>query len=561
MPERVETHVSPVVAARVHRIPCRPAPPQPPPPPSRFPALDWQRISFGLPRRKIILLGLSVVGIAGIYVLVKNGKLTFSDLPDFPDMPDLPTLRLPNLPSLRLPNLPSWRQLFVRKLQPAESEEEPEKPAALDLAQCKFGYQDVFDVESAITGFGSYDWEQTHTPATQTAVTISLILNAGAVSTGKQSMDEFGLSLFGRNKRDGDAENPVAPKHFAGGAACGSGVAVASNAIDFALAIDTMGGVRIPAAFCGIYGFRASHGVISTAGIIPVAPSLDVVGVLARDPYILHTVAKVLLQQPELEWGLPSAVLVADDCFGMSTISSVRTADLLSRAVTDTLGLSLVKHVNLGTHLASNVPTLRNFLMEEERLLKQDTSRYTTYDGLRDAMLLILRGEFKEKHRKWFKEVDPELPPDVDVRVKFAMAPHLDGLHRMALKVKDETRAVINELLLMDALLVLPSTPSLPPIKTAKGKELEIFESRALSMLSIATMAGCCQIIKQKKPIVKDEDVIPRNSVNERDVPARRSNNRTSKGERAGSRAQRDGSGSRAQAFQDNKENNQPSGK
>jgi hypothetical protein len=46
--------------------------------------------------------------------------------------------------------------------------------------------------------------------------------------------------LFGRNKRDGDAENPVAPKHFAGGAACGSGVAVASNAVDFALGMSTI---------------------------------------------------------------------------------------------------------------------------------------------------------------------------------------------------------------------------------------------------------------------------------------------------------------------------------
>ena len=70
--------------------------------------------------------------------------------------------------------------------------------------------------------------------------------------------------------------------------------------------------------------------------------SVDNAGVLARDPYVLHTVAKVLLQQPELEWGVPSEVLVADDCFGLSTISSVRTADLLSRAVTDTLGLRLI---------------------------------------------------------------------------------------------------------------------------------------------------------------------------------------------------------------------------
>lgn len=43
-------------------------------------------------------------------------------------------------------------------------------------------------------------------------------------------------------------------------------------------AVDTIGGIRIPAAFCGIFGYRASHGVISTVGVIPVAPSLDVVG-------------------------------------------------------------------------------------------------------------------------------------------------------------------------------------------------------------------------------------------------------------------------------------------
>jgi hypothetical protein len=82
MAEGVETHVSPVVAARGHASPCRPAPP---PPPSRLAVLDWGRVSFGVPRRKIILLGLSVFGVAGIYVLVKNGKLTFPDLSDMPD--------------------------------------------------------------------------------------------------------------------------------------------------------------------------------------------------------------------------------------------------------------------------------------------------------------------------------------------------------------------------------------------------------------------------------------------------------------------------------------------
>lgn len=75
-----------------------------------------------------------------------------------------------------------------------------------------------------------------------------------------------------------------------------------------------------------------------------------------------------------------------------------------------------------------------------------------SFDGAHQnvrVMLMCFREEFKEKHRKWFEDVNPELAPDVDVRVKFAMAPHLDGLHRLALKVKDETRAAMNELLLV----------------------------------------------------------------------------------------------------------------
>lgn len=460
MPERVEARVAPIVVVKTN-VAARSAVVEGSDPSlfSRYFVFGWQSISFDNPRSKLILLGLSVVGIAGVCVMVKRGTIAF----------------------------PDWRRHL-------ESPPNVQKPKLAELGRCKFGYQDVYDVESVVTGFGSYDWEQTHAPATQTAVAIDSVIKAGAVSTGKQTMDDFGLSMFGRNWRDGPAENPVAPKHFSGGAASGSGVAVASNAVDFALAIDSIGAVRIPAAFCGIFGYRASHGVISTAGVTAVAPSLDVVGVFSRDPYVLHQVVKVLLKQPELEWGSPAEVLIADDCFGLSTISSVRTADLLARAVSDTIGRSLIHHVNLGTHIASNVPTLRNFLMEEERLLQQDTSRYSTYDGLRDAMILILREEFKEKHRKWFEDVNPELAPDVDVRVKFAMAPHLDGLHRLALKVKDETRAAMNELLLTDTLLVIPSTPSLPPSKAARGKELEFFESRALSILSIASMSGCCQV-------------------------------------------------------------------
>jgi amidase len=62
---------------------------------------------------------------------------------------------------------------------------------------------------------------------------------------------------------------------------------------------------------------------------------------------------------------------------------------------------------------------------------------------------ILCRGEFKEHHQKWFVEINPKLAPEVDARVKFALAAHLDGLHRIALKVKEETRVVLNDLLLV----------------------------------------------------------------------------------------------------------------
>ena len=77
----------------------------------------------------------------------------------------------------------------------------------------------------------------------------------------------------------------------------------------------------------------------------------------------------------------------------------------------------------------------------------EKVTRITWYKSV--LLLLVCRGEFKEKHKKWFKEAEPELSPDVDVRIKFTMSPHLDGLHRMALRVKEEMRAVMNELLLV----------------------------------------------------------------------------------------------------------------
>ena len=74
----------------------------------------------------------------------------------------------------------------------------------------------------------------------------------------------------------GTPVNPAAPDRHPGGSSSGSAVAVAAGLADFALGTDTAGSCRAPAAFCGIFGFRSSHGAISSNGVVPLAHSLDV---------------------------------------------------------------------------------------------------------------------------------------------------------------------------------------------------------------------------------------------------------------------------------------------
>ncbi len=124
-----------------------------------------------------------------------------------------------------------------------------------------------------------------------------MILNAGGSLVGKACSDEFAFSVDGINIHFGAPDNPQYPDRIPGGSSSGSGSAVASGLVDFALSTDTGGSIRVPASYCGIYGFRPSHGKVSLDGVAPLAPLLDAVGWMARNPLLLETVGSVLLNE------------------------------------------------------------------------------------------------------------------------------------------------------------------------------------------------------------------------------------------------------------------------
>lgn len=96
-------------------------------------------------------------------------------------------------------------------------------------------------------------------------------------------MDEFAMGSNNRHSFFGQVLHPLDSELSPGGSSGGSAVAVRSGMVDLALGSDTGGSVRLPAAYCGIMGFKGTYGVVSRFGLVPYAPSLDCVGILGKD--------------------------------------------------------------------------------------------------------------------------------------------------------------------------------------------------------------------------------------------------------------------------------------
>src|SRR5262245_20843356 len=158
-----------------------------------------------------------------------------------------------------------------------------------------FVVKDLIDVAGHVTGGGNPDWARRQNPASKSAPVVERLLRAGATLVGKTITDELAFSLEGENEHYGTPVNPRAPDRLPGGSSSGSAVAVAAGLADFGLGTDTGGSVRVPASFCGLFGYRPSHGRLPLDGVVPFAPSYDTVGLLARDGGCLQLVAQCLL--------------------------------------------------------------------------------------------------------------------------------------------------------------------------------------------------------------------------------------------------------------------------
>lgn len=157
------------------------------------------------------------------------------------------------------------------------------------------GVKDIIHVDGLLTRAGSR--VPPHEIQGPEAECITLLKNAGALIMGKTVSTEF--AYFG----PGPTRNPHNPEHTPGGSSSGSAAAVAAGLCPLALGTQTIGSVVRPASFCGVVGYKPSFDRISTAGVMPLSPSLDHVGIFTADANGAALAARVLCR----DWRLTGA--------------------------------------------------------------------------------------------------------------------------------------------------------------------------------------------------------------------------------------------------------------
>lgn len=332
------------------------------------------------------------------------------------------------------------------------------------LAGLTFAAKDIFDVAGFVTGFGNPDWAKSHAPATRHAPTVAALLDAGGELVGKTITDELAYSLNGQNFHYGTPTNVNAPGRIPGGSSSGSAAAVAGGLADTALGSDTGGSVRIPAAYCGLFGIRPTHGRITSEGVMALAPSFDTVGWFARDAALLRRVGGVLLggEGRAERW---RRLLLPEDAFALALPAAQEA-------------------------LAPFVERLSQRLSPPEMVVAGGT------DSLTDWMWRfrhIQAREIMQTLGPWIAETQPRFGPEVRERFDWA-ATVGETVAAEAGSQREDFARRLAALLGDDALLCLPTAPGIAPLCTGTAEELAGHRSAVLSLTAIAGLARLPQV-------------------------------------------------------------------
>lgn len=210
--------------------------------------------------------------------------------------------------ALKMSESPACRHVYMPGFEPQTAHAAPSSEIQGPLFGIPFSVKDLFDIAGQPTKAGSTVLAGT-VPAVANCPAVARLLAAGGVLAGRTNMVEFAFSGVGINPHYGTPVNPAdtALDRIPGGSSSGAAVSVATGAALIGLGSDTGGSIRIPAALCGIVGFKSTARLVPTEGALPLSTTLDTVSALTRSVRDAITVHEVLAARSVSLAGKPLA--------------------------------------------------------------------------------------------------------------------------------------------------------------------------------------------------------------------------------------------------------------
>ncbi len=353
------------------------------------------------------------------------------------------------------------------------------------LSGLQFAVSDLIDIEERPTGCGNPDWLEERPPAACNALCVDIILSSGGQCIGKTKADEFTFSLLGENSFSGTPLNPRAPERVPGGSSSGAASAVACGLVQFAISLDSGAATQVSANNCGLYGWRPRHGTVPMAGVLPIAPSFDTIGVVASTAASLGPVAELLssvIETPKLKGDVE--IFALTDAWAM-----------VDKSIEDAMKSALAKLEQSAARKVSELSL--------KRICSEDSgndlhSWYQTY-------LQLYCMESWSSIGTWIESKRPELGAEAKVNVHRARLTDRSESAKYFRKRETYSRA-INEFLGDKKIICIPSCSELAPSKgfiASKNDPGDYYPT----MLSLASISAVGRLAELTVPLGEQNGV------------------------------------------------------
>ncbi|MBC2605429.1 amidase [Pelagicoccus albus] len=325
------------------------------------------------------------------------------------------------------------------------------------LAGVPFMLKDLFDFPGyPTTASSSFLSELRPTPTIESALSKSFRAE-GAVYCGKTHLNEFAYGLSGENPYYGDCPHPLFPERLSGGSSSGSAWIVKSGIAPIATGTDTGGSIRVPAAWCGIYGLRLSPSDWSTKGCFPLAPTFDTPGWFTATAADMITSVEALIK--------PASKKAKSPLRGVSLLETISDLSPAFRAKS----LDTLETLN-----AQSDPSVTAAFRD---CVKNITTHYSVLQSL----------EALKVHSKWLDSHKAKYDPAVWQRIDRARN-WSEQQKKDALAAEEKIKAFFGSAFEQYDFIALPATQS--PAITA-SQHTDKFRSELLSLTAPGSFARC----------------------------------------------------------------------